>query len=63
MPGVTGRSYDSAVQALRAAGFSPTAGRSVSSALPAGSVPYTFPRASTQAPPGTTVYVYRSRGR
>ena len=62
IPGVTGRSFDAAVSALREAGFSPTAGRTVTSRLPAGTVPYTFPRGGTSAPPGTTVYVYRSAG-
>ena len=63
VPDVAGASYYDAFVQLQAAGLRPTAGRIVSSSLPEGLVPYTYPRAGSSAAPGTTVYVYRSTGR
>ncbi len=62
VPDVTGRSYDDAVRLLTAAGLQPAPGRAVPSGLAAGRVVYTAPRAGRNAPPGSTVYVYRSTG-
>ncbi len=62
VPDVTGRAYADAAALLTAAGFTPAAGRSVASGLPAGRVVYTSPRAGRSAPTGATIYVYRSTG-
>ena len=62
VPDVTGRSYDDAVRQLTAAGLAPAPGRAVPSGLAAGLVVYTTPRAGRNAPPGSTVYIYRSTG-
>lgn len=62
VPNVTGKSYNDAVAVLTAAGFTPTAGRSVASRIAAGKVAYTSPRAGRSAAAGATVYLYRSTG-
>ena len=62
VPDVSGKSYEAAVATLQAAGFSPTAGRTVASSVRSGRVAYTSPRAGRSADPGATVYVYRSSG-
>jgi membrane peptidoglycan carboxypeptidase len=62
VPNVSGRSYSDAAAILSAAGFKPAAGRAVPSRVGAGRVAYTSPRAGRSAPPGATVYIYRSSG-